>query len=43
MPECRLVKTVAVCQSVGRKLESSDMFCWLSSPVAEATDSSVSR
>ena len=28
----------ALCQCVCTKLESPDMLCWLSSPVAEATD-----
>ena len=43
---CELVKMAVLCQSVGsssqarflKKLENPDMFCWLSSPVAEATD-----
>ena len=47
MLEWRQVKTVVVCQSVSsssqtenfrKKLESLDILCWLSSPLAEATE-----
>ena len=42
---CQLVKMVAVCQSIGSSSKTDDfqrclkvLICWLSSPVAEATE-----